>query len=742
MNNLNRRRFFQAASGALGAIALTQIRLSQQTQQYGRVLAQSTPRKVALLIGVNSYSRGNLRGALTDIELQKQLLIHRFGFNPADIHTLREEQATRQNILGAFNEYLYKPAQSGDVVVFHFSGHGKRVYSGERLPEFTRQVRQECFSVGSEGDCYNTTIAPFDHEAGEAETVQDIMGHTLLLMRAGLAKITDNATFVLDCCYAGGGKRGNAIMRSLNQSAEPNAYPQISDNEWQYQREWLDLLGWSPDDFATAIQAPTGQGFFLGAAKASDYAADYAFNGFTAGAFTYLLTQSLWQTGGSLASTFANVTNSTRRLRDNQQTPEYDPHPSAQTKPVYHLASVSLPAEAVILGQKEGTDRVFLWLGGLDPQRLEAFDQGAVFSVVHSRTGVVLGEMQQVDGTREELVSEGKFISNDNQISPQDLAGYLLQEKTRGIPEKVMLKIALDDTLTAVEQQQAITALSSPNFEVSIANPGEDAHILLGRYNADIAQAIDRQVAEQIGSKVGSIGLFSPTQVPVLNGSFGPVDETVEQAIARLNSRFVSLHISRMLALMVNGSASPLHIDVSVKHADSTTLATTRGGNPTGIQNSQHSAAVIEQISLGNPVSVSIENKATTDLHFGLLAIDSAGAVAVLFPTASDDPNHDVIARGSSKTEDLTAVEPKGIVELLVLASPQSLVGPLTTLSRSVDRLSRGERGDSTTAPEVMADIFGVLDIRRSQPVDTIKGPRLLDVEEVAVLSLMFEIVS
>ena len=741
MNSFNRRRFFQAASGALGAISLSQLGLSKQANQYGRVLAQSTPRKVALLIGVNSYSRGNLRGAITDVELQKQLLIHRFGFKADDIHTLREEQATRQNILGAFNEYLYAPAKAGDVVVFHFSGHGKRVLSGDRLSRFTREVKQDCFSVGSEGDCYNTSIAPFDHEAGEAETVQDIMGHTLLLMRSGLAKITDNATFVLDCCYAGGGKRGNAIMRSLNPDA-PNAYPQISEDEWQYQQGWLEQLGWTPKDFAAAIKAPTGPGFFLGAAKSTDYAADYAFNGFTAGAFTYLLTQSLWQNEGSLAQIMTSVTNSTRHLKNNQQTPEYDLHPSVDTKPIYHLAPISPPAEAVILGQKEDTDHLYLWLGGLAPQQLEAFDQGAVFSVIHKQTGKPLGEIKQIDGTREELRSEGQFTGDDERLSLQDLTGHLLQERTRGIPEKVVLKIALDDTLSDAEQQQALTALDSPNFEVAIARTDEDTHILLGRYTSEVAQVTDPKVAEQIGASIGSVGLFSPTQVPVLNGSFGPVDETIERAIARLNARFISLHISRMLALMVNGSASPLHIDVSAKHADSISLATTRGSNPTGTALPQQGTAVIKQIPLQGEVSVKIENKEATDLHFGLLAIDSAGEVAVLFPPVSDDPDRDVIASGSSKTENLTAVEPKGIVELLVLTSPQSLVSPLKTLSRSVERLRRGVRGDSTTAPEVMEDIFGALDTRRGQPASTLSGTRLLDAEEVAVLSLLFEIVA
>ena len=104
MRMFNRRRFLQGTAGALGAIGLSNLSLSQSVNTYGRALAQSTPRIVALLVGINNYSRSPLGGAVNDVELQRKLLFHRFGFNPADVHVLQEQQATRRNILGAFDE--------------------------------------------------------------------------------------------------------------------------------------------------------------------------------------------------------------------------------------------------------------------------------------------------------------------------------------------------------------------------------------------------------------------------------------------------------------------------------------------------------------------------------------------------------------------------------------------------------------------------------------------------------------
>ena len=69
-------------------------------------------------------------------------------------------------------------------------------------------------------------------------------------------------------------------------------------------------------------------------------------------------------------------------------------------------------AEALVLGpvpDKSEHDRVRLWLGGLDPWALEAFDQGATFALIDKTTGTELAEVQQVDGTRAGLVSQGRL---------------------------------------------------------------------------------------------------------------------------------------------------------------------------------------------------------------------------------------------------------------------------------------------------------------------------------------------
>ena len=95
--------------------------------------------KRALLVGINTYKNlpsyspslqrnvENLEGAVNDVNNMKNILVGRFGFKDDDILVLRNEQATRSGILNAFDEWLIGGSKEGDIVFFHFSGHGTQV---------------------------------------------------------------------------------------------------------------------------------------------------------------------------------------------------------------------------------------------------------------------------------------------------------------------------------------------------------------------------------------------------------------------------------------------------------------------------------------------------------------------------------------------------------------------------------------------------------------------------------------
>lgn len=94
MNHFSRRHFLQFASAALATLGIHPLIFQRQARRYGQALAESTPRKLALLVGINSYADQPLQGCVNDTELQRQLLIHRFGFNPQYIYVLTDGDAT------------------------------------------------------------------------------------------------------------------------------------------------------------------------------------------------------------------------------------------------------------------------------------------------------------------------------------------------------------------------------------------------------------------------------------------------------------------------------------------------------------------------------------------------------------------------------------------------------------------------------------------------------------------------
>jgi tetratricopeptide (TPR) repeat protein len=83
------------------------------------------PTKYALLIGIGQYADDNipaLRGPLNDVQLMKEALIGKYGFQESNIVILLDEKATRQGILTQL-DILTTQVRPNDVVVVCYSGH-------------------------------------------------------------------------------------------------------------------------------------------------------------------------------------------------------------------------------------------------------------------------------------------------------------------------------------------------------------------------------------------------------------------------------------------------------------------------------------------------------------------------------------------------------------------------------------------------------------------------------------------
>jgi hypothetical protein len=348
------RRHFLQASGA----ALTTWALHQKLAKYQQTLAQPTSRKLALLVGINEYadSSQNLGGCVNDAILQRQLLIHRFGFNPQDIVMVLDEDATRQGILDAFEEHLIKQAKPGDVVVYHYSGHGSLV----RDPDPIFLDRR--FNVGVNGTFVPTDAnLPVDYPE-QGGTVADIMGHTLFLLMSAIQ--TEYFTAVLDSCFSGAATRKITV-----RSRDGGEKLEISPQEKAYQEQWLSRLDWSPDEFADRYKQGIANGVVLAATQRSQFAIDEQLNKVITGAFTYRLTQHLWQHNTTPKEAIARV--ASQMPNNYNQLPLWEAEAGSgyEEDPLFFIENPDSVANARVIQIQD--DRATILLAGIYPKSMQ-----------------------------------------------------------------------------------------------------------------------------------------------------------------------------------------------------------------------------------------------------------------------------------------------------------------------------------------------------------------------------------
>jgi hypothetical protein len=236
--------------------------------------------KRALLVGINKYKYPDvvspLAGSLNDVEDMKSVLIGKFEFDPANIQTLKDEQATHAGIINALRGLIDK-AQKDDIVVFHYSGHGSQ------MPDVTKK------RMGG----VDETIVSYDSR-DPAGKVFDISGAELHGLLVQLAARTKNITFILDSCHSGTLVRGARVRSAPEDKRTPPPLP----------------------DYAVATTRGLGQGngdkpvqyAFIAATTSKESAFEHNAEGTEHGALTYFLARQLRAVGAG--ATYRDVMDS------------------------------------------------------------------------------------------------------------------------------------------------------------------------------------------------------------------------------------------------------------------------------------------------------------------------------------------------------------------------------------------------------------------------------------------------
>jgi len=154
----------------------------------------------AIVVGIDKYQKWpQLQYAVRDAEGVGQVLVQKFGFAPERVITLKNEQATRNNILAAFHDKLaHGNLQPNDRIFVFFAGHGatRKLSSGRDLGY----------------------IVPVDADPNNLATDAIPMTEIQNIAESLPAK---HALFVMDACYSGLGlTRGAANASFLRDNAK------------------------------------------------------------------------------------------------------------------------------------------------------------------------------------------------------------------------------------------------------------------------------------------------------------------------------------------------------------------------------------------------------------------------------------------------------------------------------------------------------------------------------------------
>jgi hypothetical protein len=625
----SRRKVLQSLGLALagwgtGDLGIWATHMARVQQRYQAALAAPTTRKLALLVGINRYGGVRLAGCLTDVEMQRELLVHRFGFAATDVMLLTEQQATRGAIAQAFVEHLGQ-AQSGDVVLFHFSGFGRLKLLGQPLRQFLLADTPEASPGGLD----------------EAE-----------LSQWARSLNTTNVTTVLDTSYA---YQGQPLQGNLRVRSRPTL-PTPSTSQLE------------PATPSPPSNWETFPGLVLMAAAPGQVATETRWSGFDAGLFTYALTQSLWQTipASRLRVVLGRTADQISQLTQQQQPRLNGQKTQATTLSPYLLPTVGSGADGAITAIADNRKTLQVWLGGLMAAVLEQCGDGSVLAVVPSMAATGSAPLP----TLLQLVARRGLEATATVIAPLredatiDLAeinlGQPVQEWVRRLPSSIGLTVALDASLERIERVDAVSALSAiPYITTAIAGEQPADYVFSKLPLQPITQIaalpttsptdLSNERALGLGTAPSAYGLFSsgrdllPDTLPhPSTAGLGENGEAVKAAVRRLTPKLQTLLATKLINLTVNERTSRLGIRATVLALTSRspqpliqrfTLRVTAPAK--GALPAIAPPAEAVPVALGSRIQYQVENYGQQPVYPLLLALDSTGTMVLLHLAAA-----------------------------------------------------------------------------------------------------------
>lgn len=592
----SRRNFLQSIGISLTSWGVLGDNIFFNGDAYGANLPNS--RKLALLVGINQYPEGkNLKGCVTDTELQKQLLIHRFGFLPSDIITLLDRNATRENILETFQQHLIQQAENNDIVIFHFSGYGRKV------------------KLNQDESSWQNSLITYDSIKAKNNFVNDILLDTIIQLSQSLK--TNKYTFILDTSFV-------SFPKFLTNEFSLRCYPSSHDFVISPQELSFNQQLQQSNSKITLLKNNNPSSGFILSPSLDSIAIEINSLNFHVGLFTYALTQSLWQNNHQTDNlTLMKKVAFEVALASGNGEKVFFPSHNQNEKYIYNLSLENTSKGNAIITNFSEPNLVELDLVGLPLLVLYNYGLNSYFTGTINDKKVIVIQINYLLGNK----AKGILINSAKTLISK---GLILQESVRILDRNTGLNVGLNNSLEKIERVDATSALSAVNNIESVINLGDNfADCIFGKF-------INKN------NSIEGYGLFSCAGILFANTAPKVANEAVSSAVKRLTPAFKIALAEKLLNLTLNQSSSSLSLNINLKinhnnqtfiHSQQTTPSEIQTSLNPSLQSPNNEDNLLISIPFGSQFTITINNENEHDLYYVLFGINSSRQGIIYFPS-------------------------------------------------------------------------------------------------------------
>jgi len=642
--------------------------------------AAETPRKLALVVGIDQYGGAFTRevagvdqwraldGAANDVEALASELTRR-GF---EVLTLTNAAATRAGIVAAFRKHLIgnSKAGRGDVVMFHFSGHGQQVPDDNGTPD--------------EVDGFDEALIPYDNR-GLKDYSNHLRDDELSGLLAELRKNTSNIVVTLDSCHSGTATRGARKKRGHAPVHAPAKKRGGADDGAS------GMIGKAEAD---------GAGYVFLAAVRADQEANEDEDPITKkpmGAFTFLLVRALRDAGPK--TTYRQIVD---RIGVQIVTRTSDQNPQIEGD-----------ADKVLFSGEWQTAAKYFRARPLDGDGLVPIEAGSLH-------GLTVGS---------ELAL---FRHGDSKAGTQPLARIRIVKVELGMAwgEAAEGKLEAKGLENGTQAIEVLSQHGYAKVRVAVTTAGDKGRGAVGglKFAALVPKAAhgaanswDLRLSEDPGpeAKGGWVRIerSDGSSVPIPRGHNQRMDLAIAADDPNFEARIaqaIEAHHRRqkVVALENDDAGSRLEVDLRLTRVEAVLEIGPDGKKRPKITKTLGPVgkAGDDKVKVGEILQIHVENKSDRPCYFTLLELSTDGSISVLYPWPGTAGGENKLAAGAKRTLEVPfKMTPPGGAQIFKVIATEDDID-----FRALEyQVKRGEVRGGSPLQRMMAEAF---DGKRSEP--------------------------